>query len=230
VTAQDPAKGSSVPKGSAIAFTVSKGQNTVVLPDESGNTFAEASADLVALGFTASRRNENSDTVPTGQVISQDPAAGTAAPKGSAVTLHVSIGQARVSVPNVVNKPEGDARAAINGAGLKVAKTEASDESIAAGSVISQDPGPGAKVDPGATVDIVVSTGPAVISVPDETGKATAEAQADLKKVGLLVHIAFVQVADPAQAGIVQAQDPAAGSSAKKGDVVTLQVGSQAAP
>ena len=67
-----------------------------------------------------SRDYANSDTVASGQVISQTPDAGAKAKKGDSISIVVSQGKALVVVPNVVGKSETDARNELSGAGLTV--------------------------------------------------------------------------------------------------------------
>jgi serine/threonine-protein kinase len=78
------------PPGSTIDLVIAKAPTTVAVPSVVGSTAANASASLKAAGFTvhqstkqASLQSEN------GVVLSQSPAAGKNAPKGSAVTIVV---------------------------------------------------------------------------------------------------------------------------------------------
>jgi hypothetical protein len=65
-------------------------------------------------------------------------------------------------VPNVVGSSQTDAEAAIVTAGLAVDNiTTANSNTVPNGDVISQNPGAGANVTPGSTVDMVISLGAA---------------------------------------------------------------------
>jgi hypothetical protein len=67
----------------------------VDVPDVVGLSQADAEAAIVAAGLNVGAvTTANSETVPAGDVISQDPVAGTAVPSGSAVDLVVSSGTA----------------------------------------------------------------------------------------------------------------------------------------
>ena len=73
--------------------------------------------------------------------------------------IEVSLG---ASVPDVAGLREADAGAAIVGAGLVVGNvTTANSNTVPNGDVISQNPGAGANVTPGSTVDMVTSLGAA---------------------------------------------------------------------
>src|SRR5206468_2047837 len=113
----------------------------------------------------------NSATVPAGQVISQNPIAGTSVAAGSAVAFVVSLGPAPVPVlvPNVVGLTQAAAQTAITGAGLGVgAITSANSATVPAGQVISQNPVGGTSVAAGSAVAFVVSLGPAPAAIAVE--------------------------------------------------------------
>ena len=107
----------------------------------------------------------NSATVPSGIVISQNPAAGASVVTGTAVALVVSLGPApvNVTVPNVVGQTQTVAQSAITGAGLTVgAISSSSSATVPAGQVISQTPLAGASAVTGTSVAFVLSSGPAL--------------------------------------------------------------------
>ncbi len=67
------------------------------------------------------RSDQYSDTVPSGQVIGTTPAAGSKAPRDSAVTIIVSKGTDVILVPNVTGKTIDVATALAQAQGLTVA-------------------------------------------------------------------------------------------------------------
>ena len=108
-------------------------------------------------GFKYSRDYANSDTVASGQVISQTPDAGAKAKKGDSISIVVSQGKAPVVVPNVVGKSETDARNELSGAGLTVTSvTKENSDTVAAGNVISQSIADGKYVDAGSNISLVI--------------------------------------------------------------------------
>jgi beta-lactam-binding protein with PASTA domain len=135
-----------------------------------------------------------------------------------------------VAVPDVVGMTEADANAAITGVGLVAAKTEASDDTVPAGSVVSQDPASGTEVADGSTVNIVVSTGPdapTTVPVPDVTGKSAADAQAELEAAGFTV-VTEEQSSMDVEAGLVIETNPSAGTEVAAGTEVKMVVSSGA--
>ena len=104
---------------------------------------------------------QNSDTVATGNVISQEPASGSSAAEGSAVTLVISSGPPMVTVPNVVGLTQAAATTAITEAKLTLGNvTQQNSNTVATGNVISQDPASGSSAAEGSPVNLVISSGP----------------------------------------------------------------------
>jgi len=154
---QNPEGGHQVVKGLAVTITVSSGPPPVQIPDLASQPQASAQTALQNLGFTVKVRQDFSDTVPAGDVISTNPPAGSLAPKGSKVTLIVSKGPKTFAMPDVVNMSTEAAKAELEGLGLIV------DVIVLPGTtgdqVAAQSPAPGTTVHAGDTVKIYV-TGP----------------------------------------------------------------------
>jgi eukaryotic-like serine/threonine-protein kinase len=92
ILAQDPAPGASVARGTAVNLTVSKGQQTLVLPNLVGQSLDETRQMLEPLGVTLREVTQvaRSD-VPPGQVVSMMPPAGTQIHHGDAVTVTIAM-------------------------------------------------------------------------------------------------------------------------------------------
>ncbi|GMQ98850.1 MAG: hypothetical protein BMS9Abin17_1379 [Acidimicrobiia bacterium] len=135
-----------------------------------------------------------------------------------------------VAVPDVVGQTEADASSAITGAGLVSASTEASDDAVPAGSVVSQVPAAATMVAPGSTVNIVVSTGPdtpGTVPVPDVVGQPAEDAQATLEGDGFTVSSSDQPSAD-IEEGLVISTNPSAGTEVAPGTTVEIVVSSGA--
>jgi len=87
----DPGAGTELAKGSTVNVTVSSGPAKVNVPNVVGSTQAAATATLTAAGFTVTVNTQATTPANAGNVLSQSPGAGTAADKGSAVTITVGI-------------------------------------------------------------------------------------------------------------------------------------------
>jgi len=93
VISQNPAAGASVAPNSAVDLVVSIGPANVSVPNVVGLSQAAASSAITGAGLAVGTVSvQNSDTVPSGDVISQNPAAGASVAPNSAVDLVVSIG------------------------------------------------------------------------------------------------------------------------------------------
>lgn len=100
---QTPVADQEVAPGTAIGIIVSLGAEMVTMPDALGFPGAIKRLDLEDLGLVVAI-TETASIEPTGLVISQTPAAGTAITKGSEVTLTVSSGQQDQVRANLGNK------------------------------------------------------------------------------------------------------------------------------
>lgn len=224
IISQDPEAGDKVEEGTAINIVVSLGIAQVVVPDLAEYKEADAIAALRSLGELEydHSEDENSAEVEKGLVIRTEPAAGTSVPKGTPIILYVSVGVEQVKVPDVTGLSLAKAQAQLEEVGLKAKTTEAFSDSVPKGSVISQKPDPNVLLEAGSTVTLEISKGPEVIIVPDVRTMNEADAKKALTDLGLEPKVTYVTSPDD---GIVVNQFPIPGASAKRGDVVEIEVG-----
>lgn len=173
---QDIAEGDEVEKNTTVLVVVSEGPEGIEVPTVKGLEEDRAKNMLEDNGLVVKREYEYDDTVKTGCVISCTPAEGTNVQKGDTVTLIVSRGKEviEVTVPDIRNLNETDARAKLSAVGLNVGTvSEVNSESVTEGRVISQNVAGGTIVEKGTTVDFVLSLGPE--DVPEVTYEFTIE-------------------------------------------------------
>jgi beta-lactam-binding protein with PASTA domain/Ca2+-binding RTX toxin-like protein len=198
---------------------------TVPVPDVVGQPQGTASAILTAAGLTTGTVTQQAHaTVPAGSVISQNPAATTAVPLGSAVALVVSTGPGTVAVPTVVGLTQGAATTAITNAGLVVGTVTQQASAVTAGNVISSTPVAGTQVAPGSAVNLVVSTGPATVAVPNVVGQTQGAATTAITNAGLVVGTVTQANHATVPAGSVISSNPVAGTQVAPGSAVNLLV------
>jgi serine/threonine-protein kinase len=161
------------------------------------------------------------DSVPAGQVIDENPGGGSKVGKGSTVTLRVSTGKPKVTVPDVRGRDVNAAIAALAGLGLN-AKIVHVYSPQPADTVTGQFPAPGDNVLKGSNVRINISRGAKPIPVPDVTGQPYLNAKSALEGQGFVVKRVDVQ-SDQA-AGTVVSTDPQPGNDSSKGATITLSV------
>jgi len=201
----------------------------VTVPEVVGATQSAAEAAITAAALVSSVTTAYSDTITAGIVISQSPVGGAEVAENSTVSLVVSAGPAPVviSVPDVVGLSQAAAETAIVGAGLVVGSvTTTSSVTVPAGDVISQNPAVGAEVSEGATVDLVISTGPALVAVPSVVGLTQASAEAAITSAGLSVGTVTMANSDTIPAGNVISQTPIGGTQVTEGSDVDLVISS----
>ena len=226
VVEESPTPGTQAKVGSPINITVSGGQALVSVPNVAGMTQAAAEAALAQAGLTASTQPGNSATVPSGQVISQAPAAGQKVPRNTNIGITISQGPANATVPNVVGQTQADATAALKNAGLGT-KVVSNDNAAPKGEVYSQTPAQGTIVAPGTVVSIHVSTGtpppPATVDVPNVLGYTQSKATSTLQNLGFEVAVSEIATGT---AGQVVYQAPKGGTAEPKGSTVSIIVSS----
>ncbi len=160
VVRQTPGPDEKVAPQSIVVLEVSKPPSpppaTIEVPRLIGLLSAEARGQLRDLGLRFTQRPVESDR-PRGTVVDQSPRAGTRLSEGQAVTLTVSTGPARISVPDVVGLDEQAARDVLTTAGFEVEVTErATDLADEDGVVLDQDPAAGASGSKGSVVTITI--------------------------------------------------------------------------
>jgi hypothetical protein len=172
-------------------------QGTVVVgcivPDVVGMTQADANAAIIAAQLVVGTiTKQHSDTVPAGEVISQDPTdGGTVVNCGSAVDITVSLGPC--VVPNVVNTAEAAAKTAITAAGfVNGNRTTACSDTIGAGKVISTTPGAGATPGCGTAVDREISTGPCTCACLGDINRDNQKSNTDYNMLKARLNQAYV--------------------------------------
>ena len=156
VISQSPAAGTGVVAGTTVDLVVSAGQAQVSVPDVRGMPEDDAHGTLVNAGLVVDRSTAFSDSRASGDVISQNPAAGSMVSAGSTVLITVSKGPAPVTVPDVVGAQEADAKTSLQDRGLVPVSVSTSGTPSQVGKVIDQSPNAGAKVKPGSQVTIDV--------------------------------------------------------------------------
>lgn len=160
-----PAGGAEATEDTQIVMKVSKGAEKKTVPNVIGKADADAQNAIVSAGLSVGTVSyDYNDSVPEGQVVSQSIDGGKKVAAGTAVGISVSLGPKpaeKVSVPPVTDTSLENARQLINSAGLSVGEIYyAYSDTVAAGNVISCEPGVGNSVEEGTLIELVVSQGP----------------------------------------------------------------------
>lgn len=158
----DPAEGTERVKGSEIDLIVSLGVETTKVEDYRGQQISQVESMLKGK-FLEPQINYVYSTVPEGQIIDQEPKPQEEViAKDTTMKFTVSAGVQMVTVDNVVNYTKAQMDEYVSRKGLKwrMASEEFND-TVAAGSVISQLTKVGTSVEVGSTIAVVISKGPA---------------------------------------------------------------------
>lgn len=167
VITQSPQAGIRVQSGAEIALSVSKGPEpaaNVKVPDLAGLPQAQAKTRIQQAGLVSRVVEMYSETIPSGNVITQSPAAASSVAPGTTVAIVVSRGQAPqgteyVKVPDVAGKTRTEGKAALVSAGFVVTELEADSATVPKDKVLGQMPLAGQKAPKGSAVLIVISVG-----------------------------------------------------------------------
>ena len=225
--------------GLILLFAISLGGTMAVLnitnppevemPNVVGLSREEAQKEIedAGLKFEVSSEEYNKD-VPEGYVISQEPAYMenyNNVKEGSTVSVVISKGQEKATVPNVEGKERDEAIKLIEDANLVAEVVEETSRTVQEGYVISQDTDPDTEVYAGDTVRIHVSTGTGIrqVTVQSVIGQQEATATATLQNLGLKVNVSYEEDTSKDN-GVVLKQSIDANKVVDEGTTITITV------
>ena len=219
-----------VDKNTQINVVVSSGkeEKTVLIPNVVGMSEDEAQKMLDDAKLVVDSTAVYDSSVEEGKVISTDPASGVEVKEGTKVTMTVSMGAEKATVPNLVDLSQEDAEAALAAAGLVGSASEEYSDKYDAGIVMSQKTKADKKVDAGTTVEYVVSKGPKVemTTVPPIIGYSREVAIQRLEAKGLQAGTVTTEPSETVMEGYVIRQSAPADSPKAKGEAVDFVVSS----
>jgi beta-lactam-binding protein with PASTA domain len=208
-----------------IAMRVAVRAQEVAVPTLTGRSVNDATRMLTDLGL-ALRVDDNlrpDDKVPAGQIMRQDPAAGTQARRQRSVRVWVSGGPRSTPVPRLAGQTERTARLRLDQDGIETAAvSEIRSSDYPSDAVIAQDPAPDARAP---RVALLVNRGeaPTTYLMPDVVNQDATMAADTLIARGFRVTLSATSVAGVAP-GIVLRQRPDAGYPVTIADAVSLEV------
>ncbi|OUD01006.1 Stk1 family PASTA domain-containing Ser/Thr kinase [Streptomyces swartbergensis] len=198
--------------------------NTFAAPNFVGETKRNAQKLAQNVDLELSFTNKPCEKQSKGNICSQDPTAGTDVKKGDTISLVVSTGAPKVTVPDVTGLTYEKAQAALEDKGFQVdQKTEESDRTP--GVVIEQDPKGDTDQEKGSTITLTVAKEAAKSTVPDVLGQNCDQAKAQMTASNLVGNCTEVETDDDNQVGKVIQTTPQAGTSVDKNSSVNIQIG-----
>ena len=181
--------------------------------------------------YQFSAEYEQTDSVQAGVILSQNPQEGTKVQNGSKVVLTVSASLDDISVPNVYNYTESQAKQALEKAKLTNVKfLSVSSETVEEGKVVYTDPKANTVVSSEDEIVVYVSSGQPTtvlktIKVPDVMGLSKDGASAFLKKCGFS-DVSFIIQDSGVAKDVVISQSPSAGAEISENDTIKLVISS----
>ena len=195
----------------------------VAVPDVVGGKATAAAGALRQRGLRPVLHREYNDHYALGLVTRQLPRPGRRVAAKTHVDLWVSRGPLHIPAPDLSGLTAAAAIAGLGRADLVAVGHHSANKKTPAGQVYRQQPGAGATVARGDTVEYWVSTGPPHVKVPDvvglSSGDATSALQARASRWTGSTWRASVRLP-----GEVVGQDPAAGVRARSGDSVIIKI------
>lgn len=200
-----------------LRVVVSRGVKMATIPDDILDPNSDnGKAPLVALknaGFTNVKHDESKDvyseTLPEGATLSISPDPGTTLKHNAQIEVTLSKGPMPVTMPDIVGRTKDEAATALDDLKLKANWSEEYSDTVDAGQVISSSVAKDTQLHWGDSVDVVVSKGPEMVTIPDVRGKTYDEASKTLEALGLQVkksaplgdvtHTVRLQSPDPGQ-------------------------------
>ena len=213
IISQTPTAGEKVDPGTVVTVVVSLGPapaevRMLDIPTEW--TEEQAIEALNNLGIALNIKEpvyQHHETVPAGNVISTDPAAGTVLTTNQDVTLYVSLGMELKTekMPDLVGKTEEEARKALDDLqlDLTIVPEEIFDSEVPAGAVVKTNPQKGEEIITGDEITLYISKGPQMIKLPYVLNIPKSYAESTLQSVGIKNYTFETVASDKIEAGNV---------------------------
>lgn len=235
VIGQRPAAGERVPQGDPVEVTLAAPLAVPVpdlaemTPDAAARALRDAAAPVLREaglsseppGLSLGATTEEASPVREGTILRQRPAAGERAPLHTAVEIIVAVA-ATGRVPDLLGLTASAAGEALAAAGLRLGRAAHRQDLAVAGTVVAQEPRPGAVVPAGSAVGLILAA-PLLTEVPDLTGRTRAFAEEALAGARLTLGTVASRVGQGRQGTILE-QRPAAGERAPLGSAVELVI------
>ena len=223
---QEPRAGAKLEPAETVRLWVSKGTGPMTLIKVIGDSVGDAVRDLEAMGLRVDTLELEDPVQPAGQIIDQNPVAGTEITPGTRVILFVSKGPAVEQIPDLENRPVLAAMNIISQLGWLASTSEEASETIPEGLVIRTEPPAQSKLSPGSRVEIVISSGLPVMIVPSVTSLLEDSAVQILEEEGFQINlIEELLPAESVNDGRVISQSPQSEIEVELGTIVTIVVG-----
>ncbi|MFJ4538502.1 Stk1 family PASTA domain-containing Ser/Thr kinase [Streptomyces tibetensis] len=161
-----------------------------------------------------------------GKICSQNPDPEVKVDKGETISLVVSTGAPKVTVPSVTGLSLQEAKDKLEDAKYKFdVKTETRTSPEKPGTVLEQNPTTGEEVEKGSTITLIIAKEAEKSTVPDVLGRDCNAAKQQMQASNLVGNCTEVETDDDSQVGKVIQTTPQAGTSVDPNSSVNIQIG-----
>ena len=211
--------------GAFLSFGKFWSATEVEVPDVVGRQMALATQLLEARKLRVNVAEIYDEKTPPGQVVSQSPEAGSSVKEERVVTIYVSRGGEELTMPDLKGLSRRAAEDKLGKMGLKVGSVYEKEAESDTGTILEQEPAPGAKIAKGSSVDLTISKGKQIktVRVPDYTGGTVEAARTGLASIRLKVG-SVTRQASKQVPGTIISQTPVGGTSMEEGAEVDFVV------
>lgn len=213
-----------------LSFNLYVRRGAMTVPELAGLTAEEASRLLTDQGLrfrAAEPAGRWSSEVEEGRVLETRPRAGGFVKRGSAVEVVLSLGVRQASVPNLSGKARSAAQVTVQAEGLEMGETlEIANTAGEPGTIVGQDPPPGASVPAGTKVDLLVALdAPADAYVmPDLVYRRYEPVRGYFERSGFHLGAVKFEPYEGIADGTILRQNPLPGHPLRRRDVISLVV------
>lgn len=195
---------------------------TVVVPDLRGLSHDSALTRLAPLRLRLVVAGEQHDPeIAENAICQQQPRPGSQLLTAEAISVHTSLGQPLVEVPDVTGRTVAEALRLLDGAGLRAGSVDRTGTG-SADTVVSTHPEPAELIARGAHVDLVAVPERRLVSVPSVVGESIRQARELIVNADLSIGRIRTRFDDRQPPFITLSQDPEAGSQVEPGTDVDL--------
>ncbi len=191
IISQNPEAGDIIKSNQEVTIVVSIGSSggNIAVPNVVGDSADSAIAAIIDADLSYEIKEEESQKVSAGNIIRQNPAAGTKVNKDEVVIIYMSTGKPietaveNVTVPKLVNYTLSEAKSILETNNLRLGDNIARKESdLPEGTVISQSPVAGEELEAGSSVNVVISSGSVTGSENEViTSEPTPDTESEIK-------------------------------------------------
>jgi serine/threonine-protein kinase len=205
-------------------------KKSFVVPSLTGVAEAEARNSIATFDWEIIIRAERTNDVEFGFVIRTDPEAGASLKQGDAIVMYVSEGAPLGVLFDVTGESREAATKKLTDQGLTVSASDEASDAVPVGNVISWSVAKqptlvaGDEVLQGTLINLVVSSGPALRSVPLLVGMKLEDATAMALELGLVLGVTPDSYSPDVAIGLIGAQSPPPGQFVPKGSTIVYSI------